>query len=86
HWEEGDAAHGLTTPLKDWPKEWLTGANKPLAMKHTHRRIVATEFIEQGRDKKAFLAAYPEANQGAFALFKAINKARLARGDLVTRK
>ncbi|KAK7016704.1 hypothetical protein R3P38DRAFT_2471527, partial [Favolaschia claudopus] len=46
HWEEGDPAHGLNTPLKNWPKEWLRGANKPLAMKHTSWRTVATEFID----------------------------------------
>ncbi|KAK7016538.1 hypothetical protein R3P38DRAFT_3321039 [Favolaschia claudopus] len=87
HWEEGDPAHGLNTPLKDWPKEWLRGANKPLAMKHTNRRTVATEFIDQyKRDKTAFLEAYPEANQGASALLDAINKARAARGDRVSRK
>ncbi|KAK7034184.1 hypothetical protein R3P38DRAFT_2518899 [Favolaschia claudopus] len=87
HWEEGDPAHGLNTPLKDWPKEWLRGANKPLAMKHTNRRTVATEFIDQyKRDKTAFLEAYPEANQGASALLDAIKKARAARGDRVSRK
>jgi hypothetical protein len=47
HWEKGDPTHGLTTPLRDWPKGWLTGMNKPLAMKHTQRKIVATEFIVQ---------------------------------------
>jgi hypothetical protein len=47
HWESGDPAHGLLTPLKDWPKEWLTGPNKPLAMKHNNRKMVALEFINQ---------------------------------------
>ncbi|KAK7017811.1 hypothetical protein R3P38DRAFT_1317048 [Favolaschia claudopus] len=47
HWEEGDPAHGLGTPLKDWRKEWLRGASKPLAIKYTNRRTMATEFIDQ---------------------------------------
>jgi hypothetical protein len=40
HWEEGDPAHGLTTPLRDWPQDWLRGANKPLAMKHHQHLII----------------------------------------------
>ncbi|KAJ7742394.1 hypothetical protein B0H14DRAFT_2407147, partial [Mycena olivaceomarginata] len=47
HWEEGDPAHGLTTPLRDWPQDWLRGANKPLAMKHHQQKIVALEYIDQ---------------------------------------
>ncbi|KAK7034128.1 hypothetical protein R3P38DRAFT_3496395 [Favolaschia claudopus] len=87
HWEHGDPAHGLTTPLKDWPKEWLRGTNKPLAMKHMQRRIIATEFIDHyKRDKQSFVEAYPEANQGSSALLAAINKAREARGDRIPRK
>ncbi|KAK6984285.1 hypothetical protein R3P38DRAFT_3410020 [Favolaschia claudopus] len=87
HWEDGDAEHGLTTSLKDWPKDWLLGTNKPLAMKHTQQRIIATEFIDHyKRDKQSFLEAYPEANQGSSALLGAINKAREARGDRIARK
>ncbi|KAK7016148.1 hypothetical protein R3P38DRAFT_3400390 [Favolaschia claudopus] len=83
----GDAEHGLTTSLKDWPKDWLRGTNKPLAMKHTQQRIIATEFIDHyKRDKQSFLEAYPEANQGRFRLLGAINKAREARGDRIARK
>ncbi|KAK7015595.1 hypothetical protein R3P38DRAFT_2786544 [Favolaschia claudopus] len=87
HWEDGDAEHGLTTSLKDWPKDWLRGTNKPLAMKHTQQRIIATEFIDHyKRDKQSFLEAYPEANQGSSALLGAINKAREARGNRIARK
>ncbi|KAJ7884117.1 hypothetical protein B0H14DRAFT_2339279, partial [Mycena olivaceomarginata] len=87
HWEEGDPAHGLTTPLRDWPQDWLRGANKPLAMKHHQRKIVALEYIDQyNRNTEDFLKVYPEAKDGSSKLLLAINKARAARGDLVPRK
>ncbi|KAJ7787882.1 hypothetical protein B0H14DRAFT_2399022, partial [Mycena olivaceomarginata] len=87
HWESGDPAHGLLTPLKDWPKEWLTGPNKPLAMKHNNRKMVALEFINQyHRNREDFLKAYPEAEVGGSKLLTAINEARKKRGDLITRK
>ncbi|KAJ7447440.1 hypothetical protein FB451DRAFT_1536093 [Mycena latifolia] len=106
HWTEGDPAHGLTTPLRDWPKEWLTGANRQFfAAKHQQRRVIATEYLTKhvfpaqsmplcslqsthryNSDEKAFLTAYPEAEEGGSRLLAAINKARRARGDLVTRK
>ncbi|KAJ7855319.1 hypothetical protein B0H14DRAFT_3647063, partial [Mycena olivaceomarginata] len=86
HWEEGDPAHGLTTPLRDWPQDWLRGANKPLAMKHHQRKIVALEYIDQyNRNTEDFLKVYPEAKDGSSKLLLAINKARAARGDLVPR-
>ncbi|KAJ7711154.1 hypothetical protein B0H14DRAFT_2645883 [Mycena olivaceomarginata] len=87
HWEEGDPAHGLTTPLRDSPQDWLRGANKPLAMKHHQRKIIALEYIDQyNRNTEDFLKAYPEAKDGSSKLLLAINKTRAARGDLVPRK
>ncbi|KAJ7814985.1 hypothetical protein B0H14DRAFT_2603803 [Mycena olivaceomarginata] len=84
HREKGDPTHGLTTPLRDWPKEWLTGMNKPLVMKHTQRKIIATEFIVQyNRNEEDFLKAYPEAEDGSSRLLAAINEARKKRGDLI---
>ncbi|KAJ7028887.1 hypothetical protein C8F04DRAFT_905980, partial [Mycena alexandri] len=65
HWLEGDVVHGLHTPLKDWPKEWLTGPNKQFAMKRHSRMVIAVEFITRhNSDEASFLAAYPEASQG----------------------
>ena len=46
HWLHGDAARGLHTPLKDWPREWLQGPNKIFAQKHFDRRVIALEFLE----------------------------------------
>ncbi|KAJ7025320.1 hypothetical protein C8F04DRAFT_1046721, partial [Mycena alexandri] len=64
HWEKGDPAHGLTTPLKDWHKDWLRGPNRLFAAKHGQRRVIATEYIiTYKRDEKAFLDAYPEAEE-----------------------
>jgi hypothetical protein len=41
-----DPPRGLHTPLKDWPQEWLRGANKgPFAQKYHHRRVIAMEFL-----------------------------------------
>ncbi|KAJ7793916.1 hypothetical protein B0H14DRAFT_2622371 [Mycena olivaceomarginata] len=41
HWVDGDPAHGLEKPLRDWPKEWLAGSNKPkFAMKYHDRRVI----------------------------------------------
>jgi|SRR5882762_5848921 len=46
HWQQGDASRGLTTPLKDWPREWLQGPNKIFAQKHFDRRVIALEYLE----------------------------------------
>ncbi|KAJ7797476.1 hypothetical protein B0H14DRAFT_2618961 [Mycena olivaceomarginata] len=74
HWVDGDPAHGLEKPLRDWPKEWLAGSNKPkFAMK---RREYLTRH---NSDRKSFLEAFPEAAQGLTALLKAVNKAQTAK-------
>ncbi|KAJ7496322.1 hypothetical protein B0H11DRAFT_1715957 [Mycena galericulata] len=87
HWTDGDSNHGLHTPLKDWPKVWLTGMNKRFAMKHHDRMVIATEFLSQYKsDEASFLAAYPEAQEGVSALLRAVNRAREARGDRIRRK
>ncbi|KAJ7022524.1 hypothetical protein C8F04DRAFT_1272533 [Mycena alexandri] len=87
HWLHGDVAHGLETPLKDWPKKWLTGPNKKFAMKHRSRMLIATEFISRyNSDEDSFLAAYPAAERGFSKLLDAINAARAARGDRMPRK
>ncbi|KAJ7796820.1 hypothetical protein B0H14DRAFT_3157804 [Mycena olivaceomarginata] len=88
HWVDGDPAHGLEKPLRDWPKEWLAGSNKPkFAMKYHDRRVIATEYLTRhNSDRKSFLEAFPEAAQGLTALLKAVNKAREARGDRIPRK
>ncbi|KAF8158704.1 hypothetical protein K438DRAFT_1777042 [Mycena galopus ATCC 62051] len=66
---------------------WLKGVNKPLAMKHHNRKVIAVEFISRySRNTADFLEAYPEANDGSSKLLQAINKAWAARGDRVTRK
>jgi hypothetical protein len=46
HWLHGDAARGLHTPLKDWPREWLQGPNKIFAQKHFDRRVIALKFLK----------------------------------------
>ncbi|KAJ7814603.1 hypothetical protein B0H14DRAFT_2604000 [Mycena olivaceomarginata] len=88
HWVDGDPVHGLEKPLRDWPKEWLAGSNKPkFAMKYHDRRVIATEYLTRhNSDRKSFLEAFPEAAQGLTALLKAVNKAREARGDRIPRK
>lgn len=45
HWTNGDPARGLHTPLKDWPRKWLTKENKLFAQKHGNRGIIALEFL-----------------------------------------
>lgn len=47
HWLVGDRDRGLTTPLKDWPKEWYQGANRRFASKYHQRATIALEFINQ---------------------------------------
>ncbi|KAJ7192757.1 hypothetical protein GGX14DRAFT_528316 [Mycena pura] len=88
HWQEGDPARGLYTPLRDWPKGWITGKHKlTFAMKRFSRGVVATEFLTQYKsDERAFLRAYPEAEKGLSKLLDAINAARSVRGDRVRRK
>jgi hypothetical protein len=45
HWQNGDPARGLHTPLKDWLPEWLRGPNKIFAMKYHHHAVIAREFL-----------------------------------------
>ncbi|TFY52689.1 hypothetical protein EVJ58_g9871 [Rhodofomes roseus] len=75
-------------PLREWPREWLTGENKTrYAAKYQQRKIVAEEFIQRfARDEHAFLNAYPEAGKGVTVLLRVINEARRMRGDLVERR
>ncbi|KAG1718424.1 uncharacterized protein EDB91DRAFT_1066652 [Suillus paluster] len=86
HWLVGDRDRGLTTPLKDWPRHWYQGANRRFASKYHQRATIALEFINQYESNEArFLAAYPEAELGHTQLLKAVNKARAARGDRISR-
>ncbi|KAG1848957.1 hypothetical protein DFJ58DRAFT_729717 [Suillus subalutaceus] len=86
HWLVGDRDRGLTTPLKDWPREWYQGANRWFTSKYHQRATIALEFINQYESNEAhFLAAYPEAEFGHTQLLKAVNKARTARGDRISR-
>ncbi|KAG1836898.1 hypothetical protein F4604DRAFT_1602155 [Suillus subluteus] len=79
HWLVGDPDQGLTTPLKDWPREWYQGANRQFASKYHQRATIALEFINQYDSNEAhFLAAYPEAELGHTQLLKAVNKAHTA--------
>ncbi|KAG2351498.1 hypothetical protein BDR07DRAFT_1501225 [Suillus spraguei] len=79
HWLVGNRDRGLTTPLKDWPREWYQGANRRFASKYHQRATIALEFINQYESNEAcFLAAYPEAELGHTQLLKAVNKARAA--------
>ncbi|KAH9910809.1 uncharacterized protein B0H18DRAFT_894363 [Fomitopsis serialis] len=75
-------------PLREWPREWLTGENKTrYAAKYQQRKVIAEEFIQRfARNDHAFLHAYPEAEKGVTVLLKTINEARRMRGDRVERK
>ncbi|KAG2110244.1 uncharacterized protein F5147DRAFT_796945, partial [Suillus discolor] len=86
HWLVGDPDRGLTTPLKDWPREWYQGVNRRFASKYHQRATIALEFINQyDSNEVRFLAAYPEAELGHTQLLKAMNKARTARGERISR-
>ncbi|KAG1858189.1 hypothetical protein F4604DRAFT_1685051 [Suillus subluteus] len=70
----------------DWPREWYQGMNRWFASKYHQRATIALEFINQYESNEArFLAAYPEAELGHTQLLKAVNKARAARGDHISR-
>ncbi|KAG1723917.1 uncharacterized protein EDB91DRAFT_1063111 [Suillus paluster] len=85
HWLVGDRDQGLTTPLKDWLREWYQGANRRFMSKYHQRVTIMLEFINQYESNKArFLAAYPEAKLGHTQLLKAVNKACTARGDRIS--
>ncbi|KAJ8595134.1 hypothetical protein M405DRAFT_807732, partial [Rhizopogon salebrosus TDB-379] len=87
HWLVGDPDRGLNTPLKDWPKEWYQGANRWFASKYYWRATMALEFVNQYHLNEAhFLAAYPEAELRHTQLLKAVNEARVARGERVSRR
>ncbi|KAH0832355.1 hypothetical protein J3R83DRAFT_13378 [Lanmaoa asiatica] len=83
HWTTGDPALGLHTPLKDWPPEWIQGANRIFATKHFEWSVIALEFLHS--DEVSFLTAYPQAERGHTALLHAINAARRERGERAVR-
>lgn len=47
HWNEGDPALGLHTPLKDWHSDWTRGNNRLFASKYQQRSVIALEFINR---------------------------------------
>ncbi|KII83436.1 hypothetical protein PLICRDRAFT_180346 [Plicaturopsis crispa FD-325 SS-3] len=56
-------------------------------MKYHQRAIIAIEFITaHNSDEDSFLAAFPEAEDGHTSLHKAIQRARLERGDAKRRR
>ncbi|KAG1888119.1 hypothetical protein F4604DRAFT_1674537 [Suillus subluteus] len=76
----------IVTHWLDWPREWCQGANRQFASKYHQRATITLEFINQYDSNEArFLAAYPEAELGHTQLLKAVNKARTARGERVSR-
>ncbi|KAG1845309.1 hypothetical protein DFJ58DRAFT_730899 [Suillus subalutaceus] len=78
HWLVGDPDRGL---------EWYQGANRRFASKYHQRATIALEFINEYDSNEAhFLASYPEAKLGHTQLLKAINEARTARGERVSRR
>jgi len=71
-WEEGDAMKGFKA-LKDWPKEWYTGAMRPFTGSLWRERE-ATSMIRLGRDDKVFEEAYPEIKKNQGSLLRAIRR------------
>ncbi|KAF8639178.1 hypothetical protein AX17_001665 [Amanita inopinata Kibby_2008] len=71
---DGDPDTGVLG-LKDWPREWYSGAmGKMTATKRSTRQLVALEFEKFGRDEVAFMSAYPEASRGFGELLTAIRR------------
>ncbi|KAG2091356.1 uncharacterized protein F5147DRAFT_840840 [Suillus discolor] len=98
HWTEAPSeaeaelaamnVHGVIDAVmtEDSDREWYQGANRRFASKYHQRATIALEFINQYKSNEArFLTAYPEAELGHTQLLKAINKARTARGERVSR-
>nr|GAT46595.1 predicted protein [Mycena chlorophos] len=82
HWRDGDPAHGLHTPLKDWPPEWLKTRYRRNAQKYGNRKWIALEFLKvHDGDEESFLTAFPEAEVGLQKLLDAVNAAREGRGE-----
>ncbi|KAG1840392.1 hypothetical protein F4604DRAFT_1598900 [Suillus subluteus] len=88
HWTEADPRRGLHVALQDWPAEWLKGKNKAIfGSKYHQRALIALEFLEQYQgNESAFLAAYPEYEEGHTALLTAIKRAKKDRGEIIPRK
>jgi hypothetical protein len=98
HWLVGDPDRGLKTPLKDWPKEWYQGANRRFEGDHRagvcqpvsqHWYLLCLRHCSpsSGYDSNEahFLVAYPEAELG-HQLLKAVNEARVAREERISRR
>ena len=47
HWMEPDPPLKLHTALKDWPRDWYNGVNRPLNQLYCQRRMVAREYFDE---------------------------------------
>ncbi|KAG1885796.1 hypothetical protein F4604DRAFT_1573111 [Suillus subluteus] len=88
HWTEADPRRGLHVALRDWPAKWLKGKNKAIfGSKYHQRALIALEFLEQYQgNESAFLAAYPEYEEGHTALLTAVKRAKKDREEIIPRK
>ncbi|KAG1855243.1 hypothetical protein F4604DRAFT_1932305 [Suillus subluteus] len=79
---------GLHVALRDWSAEWLKGKNKAIfGSKYHQRALIALEFLEQYQgNESAFLAAYPEYEEGHTAVLAAVKRAKKDRGEIILRK
>ncbi|KAG2029737.1 hypothetical protein BDR03DRAFT_987558 [Suillus americanus] len=75
----------LHVALRDWPAAWLKGKNKAIfGSKYHQRALIALEFLEQFQGNEwAFLAAYPEYEEGHTALLTAVKRAKKDRGEII---
>ena len=44
---EPDPPLKLHTALKDWPRDWYNGVNRPLNQLYCQRRMVAREYFDE---------------------------------------
>ncbi|KAG2030468.1 hypothetical protein BDR03DRAFT_987079 [Suillus americanus] len=79
---------GSHVTLRDWSAEWLKEKNKAIfGSKYHQRALIALEFLEQYQgNKSAFLAVYPEYEEGRTAVLAAVKRAKKDRGEIILRK
>lgn len=85
-WNTADESRGLLVPLRDWPTLFKPSQYRTEAVKWGRIRRVVREFEEHcGGDRDEFEECFPALADSYTKLWKAVDKAREEREELVRR-
>ena len=87
YWEKGDASLGLIIPLKQWSTIYSPSEYRSEAQKLCMIRILQDEFVKHcNGDWETFEECYPGLRDQYTKLVKAVRNARIARGEVKSRR